>query len=179
MAEAALRLMRSLNRAVALVAGSAVLVCAAFIIVEITMRQAGNSLGGTDEISGYVMAAVTTWGLSYALLERAHVRIDLMRGRLALGGRLFLDFVALISLSAVATLVALRAYPVLEKSIANASRANTPLETPLWIPQAFWLAGLAWFAFMAVVLTLIAAALILRGQAGLAEEAIGPPGEPS
>ncbi|MEM6847432.1 MAG: TRAP transporter small permease [Pseudomonadota bacterium] len=173
----ALATLRALNRAVALIAGGAVLLAAAFIILDISLRQAGASFGGTDEISGYVMAAITVWGFSYALLERAHVRIDMVRNLTPRPIRALLDLLAMTALSYVAIVVAFRAWPVLERSIANGSRANTPLETPLWIPQAIWFGGLLWFGVMASLVTLLGYALIIRGQFANSEAAIGPTGE--
>ncbi|WP_108662450.1 TRAP transporter small permease subunit [Acuticoccus kandeliae] len=173
----ALTLLRALNRAAALLAGGAVLLCAVFILVEIALRRAGHSIGGSDEISGYVMAGITTWGFSYALIERAHVRIDMIRGRLPAPLRSTLDLIAITALAGVAVLVAVRGWPVLGRSIQNASRANTPLETPLWIPQLVWWSGLVWFAAMACLLALIGAGLILRRAFAEADAAIGPPTE--
>jgi len=164
----ALAVLRTANRAIALCAGVVLLLCAAFILLDVTLRQAGASFGGTDEMSGYVMAAVTTWGLSYALLERAHVRIDLVRGRLPGTARALLDLLAILTLAAVAVVLAQRAWPVLATSIRNGS--------PLAIPQSVWFAGLLWFALMACVLSAIAAALVLSRDLRAAEAAVGPPG---
>jgi len=172
----ALAVLRTANRAIALCAGVVLLLCAAFILLDVTLRQAGASFGGTDEMSGYVMAAVTTWGLSYALLERAHVRLALVRGRLPGTARALLDLLAILALAAVAVVLAQRAWPVLATSIRNGSRANTVLETPLAIPQSVWFAGLLWFALMACVLSAIAAALVLSRDLRAAEAAVGPPG---
>lgn len=36
---------------------------------------------------------------------------------------------------------------MLKTSIVKHSAANTPLSTPLWIPQGLWFAGLLWFGF--------------------------------
>jgi TRAP-type C4-dicarboxylate transport system permease small subunit len=75
MALQVLQLLRRINQGVALVAGVVLLFCVAFILTDVVLRQLGTSLGGTTEISGYVMAGVTAWGMAYALLETAHVRI--------------------------------------------------------------------------------------------------------
>jgi hypothetical protein len=58
---------------------------------------------------------------------------------------------------------------VLEESIEFQSRANSPLGTPLWIPQTLWLAGLGAFAIVALAMALHAAWLLLatgRGSTG-------------
>jgi TRAP-type C4-dicarboxylate transport system permease small subunit len=165
--------LRRLNRIVALLVGAGLLACAAFVLVDITLRQVGTSFGGTDEISGYAMAIATSWGMAYTLLELGHVRIDIVRSRLAARGRAVMDLFALLALTLTVTLIAWKCWPVVATSIANDSRANTPLETPLPLVQIPWLAGWVWFALMAWVTLLAAAALVLRGQLAESERAIG------
>ena len=59
--------LRAANRIVAMVAGVALLLTALFVLLEITLRALHlPNLGGADEISGYIMAAVTAWGLLWA-----------------------------------------------------------------------------------------------------------------
>ncbi len=70
-----------LGTALLFVVGIMLLGCAAFVLLDIVLRQLGSSLGGTDEISGYVMAIATSWGMAYTLLELGHIRIDLVRSR--------------------------------------------------------------------------------------------------
>ncbi len=73
--------LRRLNRGVAMLVGLGLLGCAAFVLLDIILRQIGTSLGGTEEIAGYAMALATSWGMSFTLLELGHVRIDLLRSR--------------------------------------------------------------------------------------------------
>lgn len=169
--------LRMLNRWVAVVVGIVLLACAALVIVDIVLRQFGSSFGGTDEISGYVMAIVTSWGMAYAMLELGHVRIDILRGRMKGGWRAMFDFFAMATLASTITLIAIRSWPVLERSIVNDSRANTPLETPLMLVQAPWFAGWIWFACMAWMTLIVAAILFVRGQHELVESVIGTSGE--
>lgn len=97
-----------INNGVALAAGLALLGCVVLILVEIIVRRLGMPLGGTDEISGYVMAITTSWGVAYALTERAHVRIDLLRTKLVPSGRAILDCISILALAATALMVAWR-----------------------------------------------------------------------
>ncbi len=157
--------LRRINHTIALVVGAVLLATACFVLADITLRQVGISFGGSEEISGYVMAGVASWGLAYALTERAHVRIDLIRLKLRTPGQIALDLVAILALAATALLVSWQAWPVLEKTIRRGSHANTPLETPLWIPQSVWLSGWIWFALSASVLALCALALLARRRA--------------
>ena len=165
--------LRSANRAVATVLGLVLAATVIFVIVDVTMRQISHSLGGSDEISGYVMAVLASWGLAVALAENAHVRIDLLRQGLAPRGRALMDVIALLSLTGVALLVAWQAWPVLGKTLERGSRANTPLETPLWIPQGLWFGGWLWFAITAVLTAIAAILLLMRRDWPGIETSIG------
>ena len=155
-------LLRTINRGLALVCGLALLAAAAFVLVEITVRGFSlGSLGGAEEVTGYVMAGVIAWGLPFALTERAHIRIDMGVRKLPSFVRDLVDVLALGTVAAVALAVAAYGWRVFEKSWTSGSLANTPLETPLWIPQAVWWTGWVWFAICAVLLTAVAGALAL------------------
>ena len=169
----ALAALRWLNSRIAIGVGFLLLGCALVILMDIVLRQWGRSLGGTDEISGYVMAISTSWGMGYALLELGHVRIDLLRGRTAAVGRAVFDLLAMLVLSITITLIAIRAWPVVARSLANSSRANTPLETPLALVQVPWFAGWVFFAVMAWLTFIVAILALARGDWQQCEQAIG------
>lgn len=152
--------LRTLNRYIALACGIALMAAVVLILAEVAGRRVpALRVGGADEISGYVMAGLATWGFSYALVERAHVRIDILYMKLRLPGRALFDILAMASVAFVAVLVAWYAYDVLGKSLARGSRSNTPLAIQLWIPQAIWFAGWVWLAITSTVL--LASLLIL------------------
>lgn len=165
--------LRRINAAVALIVGAVLALTVIFILVDITMRQLGGSLGGSDEISGYVMAITASWGLSYALLELAHVRIDLLRLRLRPLGRSVLDMLSIAALAATTSLVAFQAWPVLGKSLQSHSLANTPLATPLWIPQMIWFSGWVWFAATSVLMLICAIGLLAARRAEFFDQRFG------
>ncbi len=175
-------LLRRLNTGVAIGAGCLLLLTIAVTLFDVVARRFGASLGGTDEISGYAMAIATAWGLSYALTELVHVRIDLIRARLTAAPRALMDILSIMTIAGVAVLVAVQGWSVLSKTLANNSRANTPLETPLWIPQSLWWSGWVWFAASALILSLVALTALLRrdydsvaGAAGV-DETMGEAG---
>jgi TRAP-type C4-dicarboxylate transport system permease small subunit len=173
MAQDILTRLRRLNKGLAIVIGIGLLLCAAFVLSDIILRQVGASFGGTDEISGYAMAIAAAWGMSFTLLELGHVRIDLLRSRVATRGRVMFDLFSMLVLTVTISLIAIRCWPVLAKSIANESRANTVLETPLWIVQLPWFAGWAWFALMSWLALLAALVLFVQGRFDETESAIG------
>ena len=173
----ALVTLQRVNEWIAVAAGLLLLSSVLVTVFDVAARPFGLSLGGTDELSGYAMAIATSWGMSYGLTHLAHVRIDLLRSRCKTMGQTIFDLVAILSLSATALVIAYRVWPVLSKSIQNHSRANTTLETPLWIPQSLWMAGWVWFALSAVLVTLCVISMMLHGRfsevndvAGLREE---------
>ena len=99
MAQDILTKLRRLNRALAILIGIGLLLCAAFVLSDIVLRQIGASFGGTDEISGYAMAIAAAWGMSFTLLELGHVRIDLLRSRVATRGRVLFDLFSMLVLT--------------------------------------------------------------------------------
>jgi TRAP-type C4-dicarboxylate transport system permease small subunit len=173
MAQHILTKLRRLNRALAILTGIGLLLCAAFVLSDILLRQIGASFGGTDEISGYAMAIAAAWGMSFTLLELGHVRIDLLRSKAATRGRVMFDLFSMLVLAVTITIIAFQCWPVLAKSIANDSKANTVLETPLWLVQLPWFAGWVWFALMSWITLMAALALFVQGKFDETESAIG------
>lgn len=165
--------LRRINKALALVVGVGLLACAGFVLLDIILRQVATSLGGTEEIAGYAMAIATSWGMSFTLLELGHVRIDLLRARAASFGRAMFDLFAMVVMTGVVITIALKSWPVVARSLANGSRANTPLETPLALVQVPWFAGWVWFAVMSSIVTLAALSLIVKKRHAETERFIG------
>ncbi len=155
--------LRHANRFIGLLCGLVLLATGGLILFEIVMRQTPfGALGGSDEYAGYAMAATATWGFSYALVERAHIRIDLVQQRLAPAGRILLDLLALALLTATTWVVTIYSWGVLAKTLERGSRANTPLETPLWIPQTLWFGGWIWFTLTSSLLLLVVVVLVVQ-----------------
>lgn len=169
--------LRSLNRRIAIVTGIVLLGCAAFVLADIVLRRMGSSFGGTDEISGYVMAIATSWGMAFTLLELGHVRIDILRSRTGDLGRALFDLFAMTVMAGTVTLIAFQCWPVVARSLANSSRANTPLETPLALVQIPWFAGWIWFAIVSWLTLLAGLVLVAKGRLEESEAAIGCFGE--
>jgi TRAP-type C4-dicarboxylate transport system permease small subunit len=165
--------LRAINKGVALVVGAGLLLCAAFVLTDIIMRQIGSSLGGTEEIAGYTMALASSWGLSYTLLELGPVRIDLLRSRVDSFKRALFDVFSMTVMTGVIITIAIKAWPVVERSLVNGSRANTPLETPLIWVQLPWFAGWVWFALMSTVTTLAALSLLVKRRHAETENFVG------
>lgn len=140
-------------------AGGALLFAAALTVsVDVIARKLLNvSLGGADELSGYVLAISSTWAFAFALLRRANVRVDALYQRLPPKACALLDILALIALGVLAAYLTRYGYDMLATSWSLSSRSNSALKVPLWIPQSLWVAGLA--LFLLTLLLLLARSL--------------------
>ena len=162
-------------RFIAVAGGYWLMLIAVATCIEVISRKVFSfSLLGVDEVGGYTLAVLAALGFSYALVDRAHTRIDFMIGRLPASVKAAANALAMFSLAAMALFAVWRGLDVLKESIEFQSRAPTPLQTPLWIPQTLWLAGLAFFALVATTLALHAGALMIRDR-GRLNTFYGPP----
>jgi TRAP-type C4-dicarboxylate transport system permease small subunit len=145
--------------------GALILLAAVLIGIDVLMRKfLARSIGGADELAGYALAIGTTWGLGAALLDRAHIRIDSLYVLFPQKLRLCLDALALILLVGFFALTAWHGWGVVAQSWTSSSRSQSALETPTVIPQAIWIAGLAVFVVVGVVLLVNALRLGLSGD---------------
>lgn len=160
-----------LSTGLAVVVGFSVFVLAFLITFDVIARKYfGFSLQGTDEIGGYIQAAVASLGFSYVLFERGFTRIDLLIKRANSTFLGFLNVLAYVTLAAVAVFFAQRALATYGDTLLFDARANTPLQTPMWIPQGIWAVGMAFFAICAVLYALRAVALFFTDPKTLEKE---------
>lgn len=171
------RLLR-LNERVALVAvwvgGALMIFASCMVTVDVLLRKFMSvTLGGADEMSGYLFAIATVWAFSYAVLHRVNVRIDALYAHFPLWLRAFLDFFGLVLLGGFVVLLTWRAALLFVDTVENWSRSITPLQTPLVIPQSFWLLGLILFSLTLVLLILTTGLALLRGDPATAHRIAG------
>ena len=147
------------------VGGAALLVSAFIVTIDVLGRKLFSvTMSGSDEISGYVFAAATTWAYSYCIIHRANIRIDAFYNFLPIGLRALLDILGLCLLLTFMSMLTLSAMDVLATSWGQGSMSVTTLSIPLWIPQAFWVAGLILFVFTAVFLLIYALIALIGGD---------------
>jgi TRAP-type C4-dicarboxylate transport system permease small subunit len=160
-----LRVFEPVGRIAALLGGYGLLALAALVGFEAVARKLfAFSLQGVDEIGGYIIAAMAAFGFSYALLQKAHTRIDIFTTRLSRPAQLWLNVLALAALAVFACFMAWRGCGALADSIELKSVSSTPLRTPLWLPQSVWVAGLVLFGVVGASIAAHAAWLALRGD---------------
>lgn len=133
--------------------GAALMLAALVVSFDVLARKfAGWSMAGSDELSGYIFAAATSWAFAYAVLQRANVRIDGLYLLAPVPLRAAMDMAALLALAAYVALLLHSGWILWLDNYSYGSRSITPWRTPLALPQAFWLVGWAW---MAAVLALV------------------------
>ena len=151
-------------RAGALICGGLCVLVSFVIAGAVIMRKVFNvSIVGADEISSFILAASCSWGFAFALLHRAHVRVESLQ--LVLPRRLcaILDIVGLILLGAFVAVIAWYSANVLALSIDMGAVADM-LDLPLWFPQAFWVAGFVVSVVLAVLLLIRSVIAFLAGD---------------
>lgn len=166
---------RSINVA-AIGTGYACLGLCFLIGYEIVARRLlSRSVQGVDEIGGYVLAFTAAIGFASALLHSMHTRIDVAISHFPRIVQAVLNTIAAALLAAFAVFMLLRAWDALQESIEFGSRASTPLQTPLWIPQTVWVGGIGLFALIASAMAAHSLLLLLRGRTNDVNNTYGPP----
>lgn len=167
------RVLRAVDRlsvVLALGAGVAIAVLAVLITVDIIGRDFfGVSVQGTDEIGGYVLAFVGSLGMALTLVRRGHPRIDLFFRFFPQIVRDTLNVLAQLTIAGFALFMTWHAWGELQSTLRFGAVTNTPLQTPLWMPQSVWLAGMAFFALTACLTSTHATWLLMRDRAAVAQ----------
>ena len=156
--------------------GGLLLFAAAGLIgVEVLLRRFWSmSIPGTDELAGFAMAIGIAWGLAFTLLRRGHVRIDSLYVLLPVPLRALLDIVGLALFMGFMSIVTWYGWTgVFARSFEVGARSMSRLETPLWIPQALWGAGLVLFLLCALLLLVRSLWALARGRFGEVQDLIG------
>lgn len=156
--------------------GVLILMTVALVTIEVFSRQfMGRSAVHATELTGYVMAISTSWAFAYTLMRKAHIRIDALYLTFPIRVRGLLDLLALLAMAWFCVLVAGAAFEVAKDSFTGGARANTPLGTPIWIPQFLWVLGLAWFTLAVSLMALRVLLGLLAGDTEGVQKLAGSP----
>ncbi len=152
-----------------LIVGSAFLVT-----TEVILRKLLNvSLGGADEISGYAFGVATTLSLSYALFERAHIRVDALVGVMPRWLRTPVNLFGLVLLVGFAAVVVAMVWSMVLDTLEYGSRSITPMRVPLAIPQIPWMLGWMFFVFSGCLIGIAAVVRWIQGDDAAVHGLIG------
>ena len=146
------------------VGGAALLAEAVMVTVDVLSRKIFNvTMSGSEDYSGYVLSATTTWAYSYCLLHRSNVRIDALYNFLPRKVTALLDIIGLLLLFYFMSIMTYYAMVSFVDSWVNNSVSITTLGTPQWIPQLFWVAGLILFFVTLIFVVSIQSLLYCNG----------------
>ena len=158
------------------VGGAALLAAALMVTVDVLSRKIFNiTMSGSDEYSGYVFSATTTWAYSYCLLHRSNVRIDALYNYLPRKVTAILDVVGLLLLFYFMSIMTYYAMVSFVDSWVNNSVSITTLGTPQWIPQLFWVAGLILFFVTLIFVVVYSITALLQRNWDLVARIAGVP----
>ena len=158
------------------VGGAALLLAALMVTVDVLSRKIFSvTMSGSDEYSGYVFSATTTWAYSYCLLHRSNVRIDALYNYLPRKVTAILDVVGLLLLFYFMSIMTYYAMVSFVDSWVNNSVSITTLGTPQWIPQLFWVAGLILFFVTLIFVVVYSIIALLQRNWDLVARIAGVP----
>ena len=158
------------------VGGAALLAAALMVTVDVLSRKIFSiTMSGSDEYSGYVFSATTTWAYSYCLLHRSNVRIDALYNYLPRKVTAILDVVGLLLLFYFMSIMTYYAMVSFVDSWVNNSVSITTLGTPQWIPQLFWVAGLMLFFVTLIFVVVYSIIALLQRNWDLVARVAGVP----
>lgn len=156
--------------------GGSLLIAAVIVTVDVLCRKfIGVTMSGSDEVSGYVFSASTTMAYSYCLLHRSNVRIDALYNLLPRPVTAILDVIGLSLLLYYMWFMTHAAVMAFLESWNLNSVSITTLETPQWIPQFFWMAGLVLFFCTLVFVTFYSLVALLQRNWDLVARISGIP----
>ncbi len=145
--------------------GIALIGLSVFVSLETVFRKLFNfSFEGADELGGYVLAVGSSLAFVVALVERAHIRIDVLHQHLPAGIRVALDWISILSIAGLGLFMVYIGRVVISDTLDYGSTAATPWATPLIYPQSAWYAALCLFGLVSLLLAVRATLLLARGR---------------
>lgn len=164
----------AVSRALAWVGGLALLASAAAISIDVITRALWKvAYLESFELSTYAFAIATSMGLSWALMSKAHIRIEIVYTLFPVRVRAWLDVYAYAGLALVAGVLLYWCGLTWWGNVQSGARSNSSLALPLKWPQGLWLLGIAWLAALAALSALQGLWLCLSGRHEQAHAQLG------
>jgi len=87
----------AVSRFLARLGGALILICAFLVSLDVVFRNVFKlAIFESSELTGYGIALATAFGLSWALVTKAHIRIEVIYNLLGVKPRAYLDICALL-----------------------------------------------------------------------------------
>ena len=168
--------LRSISRAAAAAGGFGMLFISVMVTVDVLLRKFLNvTLGGATEIAGYVFAVATAISYPFVLMDRAHIRIDVIYTRLSSRSKAFLDLLAMVLVLYFVGWLTNSVVALFRKSWDAGTTSVGTIVIPLWIPQMLWALGFVLFTLTALYLSIRSLGALLRRDWGAVSGLAGVP----
>ncbi|GHE20490.1 TRAP transporter small permease subunit [Halomonas urumqiensis] len=167
--------MNTYARFLGILFGAMMLLLALLITVETLIRKFfAMSIGGVEELGGYAIAIAAPLAFCVAMVEQAHIRINLLHMRLPSTVQAVLNALAALSLGLLAVFLIYFTVQTVIDTHMYRSIAQTPWATPLIYPQSVWLVAMSAFALAAFVLSMQALRLLFKRDWHALNRRFGP-----
>lgn len=154
---------QSFSKLTCIAGGWLLILLSVMICVEVFLRKVFSlSLQGVDEYGGYALAITASLGLAYAFYEGTHIKIDVLVRLFPQPIRIASSLLAQVTLFGVASFLAYRTVLHTLESWELSAFANTPLRTPLYVPQGIWALGFTLFMIVLGIRLLLVLELAVR-----------------
>ncbi|MGE0796787.1 MAG: TRAP transporter small permease subunit [Lautropia sp.] len=155
--------------------GATMILLSLAVTVETLLRKLfAHSMAGIDELGGYAIAVCAPLCFAVALIERSHIRINLLQMRLSRTVQAVLNALAAITMGLLAAYLLYFTIQTVVDTQDYRSIAQTPWATPLIYPQSVWLVAMTVFAVVALILAWRALRLLARGDWPALNRQFGP-----
>lgn len=162
------------SRWLAWLGGAALLLSAGLISLDVVFRAAWQvTYFESFELSGYAFAIATAMGMSYAMVTKAHIRIELLYSFLPEKWRAWLDVWSYLGLALVSGVLFYWCAQTVLGNLQSGARSNSTLAIPLAWPQGIWLLGLAWLAVLSSLYACFGLVRCLTGRTAEAHRVLG------
>lgn len=126
--------------------GIALAAIGGIIATQVIGRQFGATVLGADDLTAFSVAASATLPLAYAFRHGAHIRVDLIIGRLSGASRFVMETIALGIAAALCAFFAWSMIDLAWDSFEFEDVAQGSVAWKLWVPQGMVATGVALFA---------------------------------
>ena len=162
------------SRWLAWIGGLALLLSAGLISLDVIFRAIWKvNYFESFELSTYAFAIATAMGMAYALVSKAHIRIELVYIKLGPKWRAWLDVWAYLGFAVVSLVLFYWCAQTVLGNLDTGARSNTSLAVLLAIPQGLWLLGLGWLALVSSLFSILGLIKVLTGRHEEAHATLG------
>jgi len=162
------------SRRGAVVTGWVYLVMALLIALDVITRRFGFSTQLTDEVAVYGVAIASAWAMAHALIQKDHVRVEVLLVRLPRRVQAVLNLISVVVLTLLVVVLAARMWRTVLESAQYDMRAISFFRTPLVLPQLPWALGFSFFVLVCLVTVANAIIKVRRGRTEELADDLGP-----